>query len=145
MAGSRRNFFTAFLGQLKVLADEARGVQHIPLDNLHTLPEEMIGEIIPVLFNDGTWRIENKRLLKLDGKAGEYSLYRQLNVREAAIITQFGTGKSLEEISRSVSRVCEIGIEETRRATFNVFFRCARLRICHPAEPVSLEDRTQAR
>jgi hypothetical protein len=136
---SRRNFFRSMVGRLSVFGDEVKGHQHLSLNSLHTLPDEIIDTIVPVLFDDGIWLFDNDRLLKRDEKSGELALYRELSQQEATIAGHFGRGLSLAAIAEVVRET--IDLEDARSATNKLFFKCARLRICHPAEPVELEER----
>jgi hypothetical protein len=131
---SRRNFFKSLVGEIIINYDEAKGITNVPLNRLNELPEEMIREIIPVLFDDPRWRIQDGELFRFNDKENKYELYQKLTEHEAYIVSQFDRNKTLFVISMYLADVMKIELPDALAEVKDLFFQWVSLLICHPIQ-----------
>jgi hypothetical protein len=136
---SRRDFFRQFIGQLGVLRDEIRGVQHIPLNRLHELPEKMIEQIEPVFFPEENWHLDNNLFIIPESRFNKY-LCVELNETELKAFEYFQQGKSLQQTALLIRNEADLPYHNIYSTVTSLFFRLASWRICHPRESFNMDE-----
>lgn len=136
---SRRDFFRLFVGQIGVIRDEIRGIQHIPLNRLHELPDHTIEEIRPVFFPEEEWRLENNLFIIPESKFNKYRRI-ELNNIEIKALGYFQEGKSLKQTASLIKNEEELPFEAIYGSVKSLFFKLASWRICHPRESIDIDE-----
>lgn len=133
-APGRRKFFTSLTGWIASLADEIRGIPQMDLKSLDKVPDEIIGEMIPVIANDGTYRIDEGRIKKYNKSSGEYSDFIVTTRHQMFIIRSFNGISTISDISLKYAERYMLGIEEAFQHVKSLFIELAEGKVCHPKD-----------
>jgi hypothetical protein len=131
----RRRFWSQLLGKAVVACDELRGHPHMMLDDLARVPDERLAKVVPVFRQDGSFRLEEGRLLSVSADPRQSICVCACSPQETFILARFDGVTTLGQIGQDVAQQFEvpesIGFQQVRE----LFLRLAREMICHPAGP----------
>lgn len=129
---NRRNFFCSIIAETFSIVEEIRGTPQLRLDELKTLPDDILGGMVPVYNKAIPSRIENGRLL-IQGKNGEFRSYCRLAEREEYILTCIDGNHSITGIGNCLIADFQLDQDAAYAEVKNLFLRLAEAGICHPA------------
>ena len=131
---NRKTFFKALMGEFISFYDEAKGRKQVPLNRIQELPESMISEIKPVMFDNPEWVIKDNRLFHLNKTDKKYYIHKEFSATESFIIQYFDKNHSLSEISSKLSADKRIEVKDAYKQVKDLFFEMLSQFVCHPQE-----------
>jgi hypothetical protein len=129
---NRRNFFRSLIAEAISLVDEIKGTPQLRLNELKTIPDDILGGMVPVFNKAIPSRIEGGQLL-VQGKSGKFRPYCQLTEREEYILTCFDGNHSITGICNSLMADFQLNQDAAYARVKNLFLQLAETGICHPA------------
>jgi hypothetical protein len=129
---NRRNFFRSFIAETISFIDEIKGTPQLRLDDLKTLPDDILKGMVPVFNKAFPSRIEDGQLL-VQGKDGEFRPYCLLDERHAYILTCFDGNHSITGMANLLVAEFQLDPDAAYAEVKTFFLRLAEAGICHPA------------
>ncbi len=130
----RRKFLSSIAGWIASFADEMRGIPQMELKNLNKVPDEIIREMIPVFVIDGTYKIEEEKLMKYDISSEEYSDFLIPTRHQMFIIRSFNGISTIADISTKYAEKYKLEKEDAFRKVRSLFIDLAGNKVCHPRD-----------
>ena len=128
----RRGFWRQLLGVFVEAGERCRGVEHQSLQDIDTVPDAVVAEMIPVWMEGQNVEVRGDGIYRVDPECEATCLHR-LTAREKAMVRQYGCGRNLQVIADRVARERGVDRETAFRATRDLFVRLCQRGICRPA------------
>ncbi len=135
----RRQFFKQFIGQIGVIRDDINGVEKIPLNRLHELPDDIVDEIVPVFFPDEEWDLDGDSIVIQNEKNNQEKRI-ELIPGEKLALELFEQSIKIADVSKQVEKTFDIPFDKARDLCVSLFFRLASHRICHPHKVYNINE-----
>jgi hypothetical protein len=133
MNENRRTFFRRILTETIGLTEEIRGRQQLRLSDLGGLPDDQLGELVPVLQQEALFRIEGNRLLIQTQSGGPFHEVFRLTARDLSIVDHMDGTTTLRQLSRKIATTFGFEHEEIYSRAKALFLALAKCGICRPA------------
>ena len=129
---SRRRFWRQLLGEALSISEEVRGIPQQSLQDLGTLPDGVVGEMVPV------WRAGVPPEIREDGlyrrgKDGELVRAHIFAEHEKAMVGQYACGRNLRAIADHVAQDAGLDREAAFAAVKALFVKFSERGWSHPA------------
>ena len=128
------------MGEIIVNFEEAKGINHVPLNRIGELPERIIREIVPVLFDNPDWKISEDNLYHLNKKENTYYVFKEFTKYESFAVQYFNQNVTLSEISAELSGAMNLELKDAYKQVTDLFFQLILLLVCHPLEQYDFDE-----
>jgi hypothetical protein len=129
----RRSYLKSFLSEALSIVEEFRGRPQLLLDDLETVPEDVLRDMVPVFNSGKPSKIEDGWLAVQERKNGEFKQYRELQGHEEYILACFDGNHSISGICNCLEADFQLDQEAAFSVVKGLFVQLARAAICHPA------------
>lgn len=137
MNENRRTFFRRILTETIGLTEEIRGRQQLRLSELEELPDDQLGELVPVLRQAAFFRIEGNRLLIQTQSGGPFHEVFHLTARDLSIMDHMDGQTTLRQLSLKIAATFGFEHEKIYSRAKALFLALAKCGICRPANAVT--------
>jgi len=129
----RRSFLKSFVAETLSVVEELSGTPQFRLDELESVPEDILRDMVPVFNSDRPSRIEDGWLLVQEKKNGEFRQFRELQGHEEYILSCFDGNHSISGICNCLEAEFQLEQAAALAVVKGVFVQLAKAAICHPA------------
>ncbi len=129
----RRYFLKSLVTETIAMAEELSGTPQFRLDELETVPDDILGDMVPVFNTGRPSKIADGWLSAWDVKNGEFRRFHKLCDHEAYILTCFDGSHSVSGICNRLESDFQIRWDKAFSTVKNLFVRLSEAAICHPA------------
>jgi len=130
---TRRSFYRKFLAETLSLFEEITGKPQMRVEQIDTVPDDVVRQMIPVFNNNNTYYIENKHIFLNDYKTGELRETIDLDSVELFIIENLDGYMTIEDLAELVENKFRMEQQTAFQQVKETFFMLTKRRICHPA------------
>lgn len=132
----RRGFFRRLLGEAVSFGEEMGGRPQMCMEQLDTLPDEVLRGVEPVWSRSRRVRLRGCDLMIEEGHDGRLKLASRLEEGDAELAALFGRGHTLEQLAARLA--CRVNLEQDAAwaEVKDLFLRLARQGLCHPSAPI---------
>ena len=129
----RRYYLHSLLAGAVAMVDELRGKPHFKLDELDTLPDVVLGNMVPVVHQGKNIRIEDGWLLAQEEAEAAFNRCLRLDAQEEYIVSHFDGQHSVIGICKLMETEYGLSHESALAAVRRLFVTLAQQGIYHPA------------
>jgi hypothetical protein len=130
----RRGFFRALAAQAMSAAEELRGKPQFRLDDIDSLPDDVIAALVPVWHRQGPVRLVGNRLVRL-GTDGAPQTLLDLGPEQMRLLSLFDGFRNVGQIANAWTAETGLSEPQARVDARRLFVLLAKLMVMVPAEP----------
>ncbi|MDR2549548.1 MAG: PqqD family peptide modification chaperone [Desulfobulbus sp.] len=131
--GGRRVYLHSLLAGAVAAVDELRGKPHFRLDQLETLPEAVLHDMVPVVHRGKRIRIEDGWLLVREQAEADFTRCLRLDAQQEYVVNRFDGQHALSGICELLAAKFGLPRQTAAATVRQLFVTLAQQGICHPA------------
>lgn len=129
----RRHFFRALVAETIAWMEEFSGRPQLRLDELKSVPDEILLEMVPVFNARNPSRIEDGWLVVRNMQNGGFNPYLRLGEHETYILACFDGFHSIEGICNRLQTDFKLNQTQAFDRVKRLFVQLAEAGVCHPS------------